>query len=250
MGIGGAPAAFTFVAINILFFFGVMVTGGASTQNLINWGAKVGCYIAEGEYWRLVVPMFLHVSFLHLLMNLFAIVIFGSMVERTFGTMNFVGIYLAAGLMGNVASFVAGPATGVGASGAVFGIIGAFGIYLLLNRRLLGWVGSQQLTSIAVIVVINIIFGLLATGIDNAAHFGGLIAGGLVAYCSGPRERLIESPSPLNFEGQPHMSLQTCRQPNSRLVTGLVLIAVIATALTFFETKNYLANLPCYRFLG
>lgn len=238
--IRGAPATGIFVAINILFFIGVMITGGtdgrAGIQNLIDWGAKHGPFIAEGEYWRLVLPMFLHIGFFHLLTNLFGLVIFGSMVERIFGTRNFVAIYLAAGVMGNVASFVAGPHLSVGASGAVFGIFGAFGMYLLLNRRLLGQVGRQQLTSIGVIVGINVVFGLSVSGVDNAAHIGGLITGALVAFLVAPRERLVASTSPFSFVGTPRMTLQTGQQPVSRLVGAVVVIAVIATVLTLLET--------------
>jgi len=245
--INGAPATSLLVGVNIVFYLGVMITGGTNgpsgIQNLINWGAKVGPFIADGEYWRLAMPMFLHIGFFHLLTNLFGLVIFGSMVERTFGTRNLVAIYLAAGIMGNVASFVAGPNVGVGASGAVFGILGAFGMYLITNRRLLGQVGRQQLTSIGVIVGINIVFGLSVSGIDNAAHLGGLVAGGLVAFLIAPRERLIAIATPFSFVGTPRMALQTGQQPVSRLIIAVVLIAVIATVLTVLETQTYGTNI-------
>jgi|TARA_B100000959_G_scaffold286820_1_gene367461 rhomboid protease GluP len=227
--------------INIIFFLGVMLTGGTGTQNLIDWGAKYGRYIAEGEYWRLVLPMFLHVSFFHMLTNLFGLVIFGSMVERIFGTWNFVVIYLMAGILGNVVSFLAGPNLGVGASGAVFGILGAFGVYLLLNRRLLGQMGRQQLTTIGVIVAINVVLGLSISGIDNAAHFGGLLAGGLVALLIAPRERLFAVETPFNF-GTPRMALRSGAQPASRVLVAIILIVAIATAITWFESQSYVTN--------
>ena len=218
-----------------------MLTGGTGTQNLIDWGAKYGRYIAEGEYWRLVLPMFLHVSFFHMLTNLFGLVIFGSMVERIFGTRNFVVIYLMAGILGNVVSFLAGPNLGVGASGAVFGILGAFGVYLLLNRRLLGQMGRQQLTTIGVIVAINVVLGLSISGIDNAAHFGGLLAGGLVALLIAPRERLFAVETPFNF-GTPRMALRSGAQPASRVLVAIILIVAIATAITWFESQSYVTN--------
>jgi rhomboid protease GluP len=230
------------VAINLLFFMGVSATGGTGTQNLLNWGAKYGPYIADGEYWRLVLPMFLHVSFFHLLTNLFGLIIFGSMVERTFGARNFVVIYLTAGVMGNAVSFLAGPNPGVGASGSVFGILGAFGVYLLLNRRMLGQMGRQQLTSIGFIVAINVVMGLATTGIDNAAHFGGLLAGVLVAYLIAPRERLFAVETPFNF-GTPRMALRSGAQPASRVIVAVLLIVAISTAITLFEAGTYVTNM-------
>lgn len=219
-----------------------MFTGGPETQNLLRWGAKYGPYIAEGEYWRLALPMFLHVGFFHLLTNLFGLVIFGSMVERTFGSRNFVAIYLTAGVLGNAVSFLAGPNPGVGASGSVFGILGAFGVYLLLNRKLLGQMGRQQLTSIGVIVAINVVLGLATPGIDNAAHFGGLIAGGIVAALIAPRERLFAVETSFNF-GTPRMALRSGPQPGSLVVVAIVLIAVIAIGITLFESSTYVTNI-------
>lgn len=240
--ISGSPATSAIAAINILLFLGVMVTGGPVTQNLLNWGAKYGPYIADGQYHRLVIPMFLHVGFFHMLTNMFGLIIFGSMVERTFGTRNFVVIYLAAGVAGNAVSFLAGPNPGVGASGAVFGILGAFGVYLLLNRRLLGQMGRQQLTSISVIVGINVVMGLASTGIDNAAHFGGLIAGGVVALLIAPRERLFSVETPFNF-GTPRMALRTATQPGSRALLAILVIAVAVVAITWFESGTYVSNI-------
>ena len=90
--ISGSPATSAIAAINILFFLWVSVKGGPTTQNLVDLGAKYGPYIADGEYWRLFMPIFLHVGFFHMLTNMFGLIIFGSMVERTFGTRNFVVI--------------------------------------------------------------------------------------------------------------------------------------------------------------
>jgi rhomboid protease GluP len=240
--ISRSPATSAIAGLNILFFLGVMATGGSGTQNLLNWGAKYGPYIAEGEYWRLVLPMLLHVGAFHLLTNLFGLVIFGSMVERIFGSRNFVAIYLTAGVLGNAVSYLAGPNPGVGASGAVFGILGAFGIYLLLNRRMLGQMGRQQLTSIGVIVAINVVLGLATPGIDNAAHFGGLLAGGVVAWLISPRERLFAVETPFNF-GTPRMALRTGSQPTSRLVIAIVLVIGVAAVITWYETQTYVLNI-------
>ena len=240
--ISGAPATTVIVILNIGLFIGVLVTGGADTQNLLKWGAKYGPSIADGQYWRLLVPVFLHAGFFHLLTNLFGLVIFGSMVERTFGTKNFIAIYLAAGIMGNVVSFLAGPNPGVGASGGVFGIVAAFGVYLLLNRKLLGQMGSQQLTSIGLIVSINIVFGLVSTGIDNAAHFGGLLAGGFVAWLTTPRERLFVLQDPVDL-GQSRVTIKTDVKSTSKLTLAILVIVIIAGVLTQIGTQTYIEDI-------
>ena len=240
--ISRTPVTSAIAGLNILFFLGVLVTGGAGTQNLLDWGAKYGPYIAEGQYWRLFLPMFLHVGFFHLLTNLFGLVIFGSMVEQIFKSRNFLIVYLLAGVMGNVASYLAGPLPGVGASGSVFGIFGAFGVYLLLNRRALGQQGRQQLTSIGLIIAINIVLGLTTSGIDNAAHMGGLLAGGLVAYLIAPRERLFTVETPFNF-GPPRLAMRTGPQPESRVILAVTLILIIAVVVTWYVSGTYETNI-------
>jgi rhomboid protease GluP len=238
----GSPATSFILALNVLFFFGTVVTGGSTTQNLVDWGAKYGPYIAEGEIWRLFLPVLLHAGVFHLLANTFGLLIFGSMVEKIYRTRNFVAVYVAAGVMGNVVSFLAGPNPGVGASGAVFGIVGAFAVYLLLNRRMLGQLGSQQLTSVGVIVFINIVFGLASPGIDNAAHFGGLLAGALMAYFIAPRQKLVQLESPFSF-GPPQVMMQPANVGTSRLVVALVIIGLIAVAITWYESQTYVTNI-------
>ena len=228
------------------------MTGGSTSQNLLNWGAKYGPGIAEGQYWRLVLPMFLHVGFFHMLTNLFGLVIFGSKVERAFGARDFVVIYVISGIMGNVISFLAGPNLGAGASGAVMGILGAFGLYLFLNRAVLGKYGRDYLGVLVIIVVITFVTGLGTQFLgfiglnlprtDNAAHLGGLIAGVLIAALIAPRERRFTIATPFNF-GAPRTALRMASQPRSRLVIAIVLMMTISVAITWFESGTYVTNI-------
>jgi rhomboid protease GluP len=222
------------IAVNVLVFLMLTVTGGSEDNvNLYRWGAKYGPAIAGGEWWRLILPMFMHIGFFHLLTNSFGLLIFGSMAERLLGSPVYLSIYLVTGLLGNVASFVMGPTLGAGASGAVFGIIGAFGIYLLLNRKVMGEVARQALTSIAFIIAINLGIGFVSSGIDNAAHIGGLLGGMGMAYLVSPRSRMVITAG-WGQLGPPRMGVAVTRQQywllGLAIATG-VLIAVISTTI-------------------
>jgi rhomboid protease GluP len=133
--------------------------------------------VAQGEYWRLFTVTLLHGSFLHLLFNMYALYLAGPIVERWYGSIRFLLFYLACAAAGSVSSFVfGGDAPSVGASGAIFGL---FGLLLAAGRvhhpvdR-----GSRALVGqLGMLILINIAFGFAVTGIDNAAHLGGLAAG-------------------------------------------------------------------------
>ena len=133
--------------------------------------------VAAGEYWRLWSVTLLHGSLLHLFFNMYALYLAGPIVERWYGSVRFVLFYLACAAAGSVGSFVfGGDLPSVGASGAIFGL---FGLLLVAGRvhkpvdR-----GSRMLVSqLGMLILINIGFGFVFPGIDNAAHLGGLAAG-------------------------------------------------------------------------
>ena len=234
-----SPVTVGLVAINVLVYLLLELTGGSQNNvTLYRWGAKFGPAIADGEWWRLVLPMFMHIGLFHLLTNSLGLLIFGSMAERVFGSVAYLAIYLMAGVIGNVASFLITPAMGAGASGAVFGIIGAFAVYLLLNRRLLGEVGRQSLTTVAVIVGINIVIGMITPGIDNAAHMGGLLAGAFMAYLISPRQRLVITPGWGEF-GPPRMQIRDQAQRSFLLLLAIAAGAAIAVIGTTVKSSNY-----------
>ena len=167
---------------------------GGSTSNvvLILMGANVRALVVEGQFWRFFTSMFLHIGFQHLLFNAYALFIFGAETERIFGRTRFIVIYVLSGLFGSLASFTLGGAgISAGASGAIFGIIGMQVAYFYKNKELLGKFGRIRLTNAAVIVGINLFFGLTVPGIDNWAHMGGLISGTLIAYRFMPKYKLV-----------------------------------------------------------
>lgn len=166
---------YIFMAVQILIFLLMEWAGGSkSSIILIDFGAKFNPLILEGEWWRFITPMFLHIGFLHLFMNSLALYYLGTVVERIFGNFRFLFIYLIAGFGGTIASFLFSSSISAGASGAIFGCFGAllyFGyIYPKLFFRTMG-------LNIIIILAINLSLGFTISGIDNAGHIGGLAAG-------------------------------------------------------------------------
>ena len=126
--------------------------------------------------------IFLHIGIFHIFTNLIGLLIIGRIVENFFGTIGYVVVYFLTGIIGNICSFYFSPNIGAGASGAIFGLFGTYIAYLLINRSYLGRVGKDMLLSVLFIVLINIFFGLFSNGIDNTAHFCGLISGLIIGF--------------------------------------------------------------------
>ncbi len=152
-------------------------------------GMKVNQLIIQGQLWRLFTPMFLHASLLHIGFNMYALFALGPGLERHYGHVRLLALYLIAGFAGNVMSFLFSPGFSLGASTAIFGLLAAEGVFLYQNRRLYGASARGALVNVIVIAVVNLIIGL-SPGIDNWGHMGGLISGVLFAWFAGPKYRL------------------------------------------------------------
>lgn len=159
------------------------------TAALVQLGAKVNDLIDAGQWWRLITPMFLHGGLIHLGFNSYALYVLGPQTESVYGTPRFLAIYGLAGLAGGIASYAFNPsALSVGASGAIFGLFGALAAFTYVSRSLVGREGTRmQLVQIATLVGINLFLGLTVPNIDNSAHVGGLIVGGLAGLALAPR---------------------------------------------------------------
>jgi membrane associated rhomboid family serine protease len=131
--------------------------------------------VADGEYYRLLTAAFMHGGYLHIAMNMYALYLFGPPLEAALGRLRFLTVYLVAAVGGTAVSyaFSSPDQRSLGASGAVFGLLGAF---FVVNRRL-----GRETSGLLVLLAINFAFGFVAQGIDWRAHLGGLIAGGLTA---------------------------------------------------------------------
>lgn len=163
------------IAVQVVMFLLLELSGGSTnTATLTAFGAKNNVLILEGEWWRLMTPMFLHIGLTHLLFNTFALWSVGAAVERIYGSGRFLLIYLISGIFGSIASFVFNTAIAAGASGAIFGCLGAL-LYLAISNRKLFF--RTMGTNIIVIILINLGIGFTVSGIDNAGHLGGLVGG-------------------------------------------------------------------------
>ena len=188
------------IVVNLLVF-AAMLVGGAGLWHSSNsvqlaWGANFGPATQDGEWWRLGTALFLHFGAVHLTLNLWALWDAGQLVERMYGHARFACIYFASGLTGNLLSLVAhrGLAISGGASGAIFGLFGALLIFLWRERHSLHPTEFRWFFwGAAGFALASLVFGLLITGIDNAAHIGGFfsgILGGIIfAQPAGIKER-------------------------------------------------------------
>lgn len=167
----------------------VIVAKNLTPDNLTVYylGAKWNPAIYSGEYWRLISAMFLHASLLHIMFNGYSLFAVGPAVERFFGTARFLAIYFITGLAGSVASYAFSPNLSVGASGAIFGLVGALAGFFYVSRETLGEMAKQQLGSLVTVIMLNLFIGLSGGGIDNYAHVGGLVCGGLLGVLLAPR---------------------------------------------------------------
>jgi rhomboid protease GluP len=150
-------------------------------------GAKSGDLIRQGQLWRLITPVLLHGSLLHIGFNMYALFSFGTGLERRFGHFRFFVLYLLAGFSGNVMSLLFSSGLSVGSSTSIFGLIAAEGVFLYQNRKLFGKESKQAMGNVISVAAINLFIGFSSGGlIDNWGHIGGLLGGLIFAWFGGP----------------------------------------------------------------
>ena len=179
-----APCTAVIAAVNVIVFF-VLSVGGMTEDAgyMLSHGAMYVPYITErGEWYRLFTSMFLHFGFQHLMNNMVIFVLLGWNLEVEIGKIKYLIIYFASGLCGNVVSMAGDMRTGeyvvsAGASGAIFGVIGAL-LYVALRNR--GRIGNVSGRGILFMVIISLYYGFTSGGVDNLAHIGGLVSGFLL----------------------------------------------------------------------
>ncbi|CAN5619595.1 hypothetical protein BH23CHL7_BH23CHL7_08340 [soil metagenome] len=170
------------IAVTALQLF-VPQTGAVINEYLpLDKGAVLG-----GEWWRLFTVTLVHGSLIHLAFNMYALFIVGPLVEAMYGRSLFIAFYLLAAVAGSTASYLTIANPSVGASGAIFGLFGVLAVSTRVHKPALGRGASALSTQILMLIVLNIIIGFTFPGIDNAAHLGGLAAGGWLGLVVVPR---------------------------------------------------------------
>lgn len=190
-----AKVTSTLMIINIIVFVLMTLNGGSeSIENLIKFGANSKILVAQGQWWRLFTASFIHIGFFHILFNMYFFYSLGPLFERLFGSVNFLIIYLIAGVFGNLLSFAFGsPYTvSAGASTSLYGMLGlAIGMMATYkNDEIIRSFGASFIS----VVVINVIYSLLAPGVGVYGHLGGFIAGFLLAGIFPILGRELQSP--------------------------------------------------------
>lgn len=220
---------------------GSLFTGPSTTQ-LVRLGAAVPVYptatgvvgLVEGQYWRLFTAMFLHAGLLHIAFNAYALWIFGTMMEEEMGRLRFLVTYLLTGLFGGAFSYAFAtfstqggqlvlPAASVGASGAIFGIFGAFVAFNWGRRHTA--LGAARLRMALVLILLNAFIGLGSGGaIDWHAHLGGFIGGLVLGFA---------------LEGFGRL-----RNTNVVFAATCVVLAGLTAALALYQTNAILQRFP------
>lgn len=176
---------YSIIFICVLVFILMYVLGNGSTDNytLLLFGANLDALTKNGDYYRLLTSMFLHIGIMHLLCNMYSLYIIGKEVENVFGKWKYLVIYILSGIAGSILSLAFNHNTiCAGASGAIFGLLGALLYFGYYYRP---YLGATLTKSIIPVIAINLIVGFLDSGIDNSAHIGGLVGGLLVAMAVG-----------------------------------------------------------------
>ena len=192
--------AYILIGIIVAIFIVMELSGGSTNaENLVAFGANYAPYVSQGQYWRLVTANFLHIGFLHLAVNAYALYVLGKEAESLYGHQRFLVVYLLSGICGAIFSYLITQGLSAGASTSLFGLFGALAVFYWKQRKLLGSMGQQRLINLGFVLLINVFLGLNpGSGIDIWGHVGGFIGGVILAWYLCPVYSLGDSSSGVN----------------------------------------------------
>src|SRR3954451_22397436 len=217
---GGAIVTKALIAANVVVYLITVVQGGglsAPGGSLFQNWALYGPLVAQGDWWRLMTAAFLHASVLHIAFNMLALWWLGRPVEEYLGPVRYIALYLVSGLAGSAGALLLSPtAVTVGASGAIFGIMGAL---LILEWQHTGSLGGNA----ASLIAINLLISFAIPGISIGGHIGGLIGGILITLAFANWGRGHAAYGRLGLTGY----------------AGLVVVAAASVAIAYFKVRGY-----------
>lgn len=191
------PVTFGLISACVLVYVLVALQGAAvgvplnlglvqQPREVLSLGALIPALVAEGEAWRLVTSAFLHSGFVHLALNMLSLYFLGSFAEVTFGRSRFLALYLISGIAGGLAYLYFGSfsAPAVGASGAIFGLLG--GVFGFAIRRGTFSMRNPIISQLLLLTALNLFLGATIPGVSNTAHIGGLLGGLVFGYLMAP----------------------------------------------------------------
>jgi rhomboid protease GluP len=201
---GSLYVTYGIIVINVLVFI-VMAASGVSFisptgEDILKWGGNYLPLTTSGEGWRIITCVFVHIGIIHLLFNMYALYVIGGYLEPMLGKAKYITAYLCTGVFASITSlwWHKTPVASAGASGAIFGMYGVF-LALLSTNLIPKQIRKQMLQSIVIFVAYNLLYGL-KSGIDNAAHVGGLISGLAIGYFYYIQLRKREEATPNNVQ--------------------------------------------------
>lgn len=172
------PITLTIIGINVLLYIITAILSknlfSSDINVLVQLGAKYNEGIIAGEYYRLITCMFLHGGIVHLALNMYALYAIGPLIENIYGRLKYIIIYFISGICASILSFMMSPSISIGASGAIFGLLGATLIFAINMRDR---IVKGFLSNILSVIVVNIVIGVSIANVDNFGHIGGLIGG-------------------------------------------------------------------------
>lgn len=174
---------YVLIAVNVLAYILTAYLSGNIVDSNINvlifLGAKVNQLINQGEYYRFITCMFLHGGIIHLALNMYALSSLGPLIEEIYGRTKYVFIYFLAGIISSIFSYTFSTGVSIGASGAIFGLLGAA---LIFAVKMKNSVGKGFMMNIVSVIVINLVIGFSIPNVDNFGHMGGLIGGVITSF--------------------------------------------------------------------
>ena len=181
----GPYITYFLIAVNIILYLVPNLLG--QFKPIVNDFCTHGPSIRYGQYYRLFTGMFLHANIFHLFFNCYALYIIGSQIENFLGRFKYVLIYIFSGIIGALFSIsFNGPVASIGASGAIFGLMGAL-LYFGYHYRV--FLGNVLKSQIIPLIIFNLVLGFILRGVDNFAHIGGLIGGCMITMALGIKDK-------------------------------------------------------------